>query len=260
VAARREAVPPYLHPVYGVPDDLVRVDLLRFGLEPGPHQVVGRVVGHQLEPYPDRREIEFGRGLGAPAEVLGYLADPVELFLLQVQGSGTLVFEDGSRLRAGYAMSNGRPYRSIGQLLVDEGLITREKMSMQAIRAYLAEHPEDLERVLSSNPSYVFFRPLEASGDGPLGCYGVPVTAGRSIATDRAIFPAPAVAWIQATIPDPTGGRRTIRRFVINQDTGGAIRGPGRVDLFVGAGESAGEVAGRMQDSGSLYLLLPRSI
>jgi membrane-bound lytic murein transglycosylase A len=132
-------------------------------------------------------------------------------------------------------------------------------MSMQAIRAYLAEHPEELERVLSYNPSYVFFRPL-AAADGPLGCYGVPVTAGRSIATDRGLFQAPVVAWIEGTIPDAGGAREPFARFAVNQDTGGAIKGPGRVDLFIGAGDAAGEIAGRMQDEGRLYLLLPRSI
>lgn len=129
---------------------------------------------------------------------------------------------------------------------------------MQAIRTYLAEHPDDLERVLSYNPSYVFFRPLETV-DGPLGCYGVPVTAGRSIATDRRLFPAPAVGWIEGTMPETDGSRREVSRFVVNLDTGGAIRGPGRVDLFIGAGAEAGEIAGRMQDEGRFYLLLPRS-
>ncbi len=256
--ARREREPPFVHPVYGVPDDLVTVDPSVFGIDAG-WKLVGRVEGRELRPYPERRQIDFEDGLRAPAEALGYLADPVDLFFLQVQGSGTLLFEDGSRLRAGYAVSNGRPYRSIGRLLIDDGLVERSRMSMQAIRAYLHDHPEDRVRVLSHNPSYVFFRPLEAS-DGPLGCYGVPVTPGRSIATDRGLFPAPVVAWIEGAIPDEHGSRRPFARFAVNLDTGGAIRGPGRVDLFIGAGPGAGEVAGRMQDEGRLYLLLPRAI
>ena len=180
------------------------------------------------------------------------------MFFLQVQGSGTLVFPDGTRLRAGYAVSNGWEYRSIGKLLIDDGLVPREEMSMQAIRAYLAAHPEDLERVLAFNPSYVFFRPLKTV-DGPLGCYGVPVTAGRSIATDRRLFPAPVIAWIEGTMPDLGGNQRQFSRFAVNQDTGGSIRGPGRVDLFIGAGDQAAEVAGRMNNPGRFYLLLPRS-
>ena len=190
IEARREPESPFEHPVYGVPDDLVTVDLEAFGLEKPPRAVVGRVEDHELIRYADRGEIDFGSGLEGPAPVLGYLADPVDVFFLQVQGSGTLIFPDDTRLRAGYAASNGWDYRSIGRLLIDDGLIPREEMSMQAIRAYLAARPDEIERVLAYNASYVFFRPLESEG-GPLGCYGVPVTAGRSIATDRAALSGP---------------------------------------------------------------------
>lgn len=258
IEARRDPEPPFEHPVYGIPDDLVTVDVEAFGLPKPPRTVVGRVEGHALVPYADRGEIDFGRSLRAPAPVLGYLSDPVDVFFLQVQGSGTLVFPDGTRLRAGYAVSNGWEYRSIGKLLIDDGLVPREEMSMQAIRAYLAAHPEDLERVLAFNPSYVFFRPLKTV-DGPLGCYGIPVTAGRSIATDRRLFPAPVIAWIEGTMPDLDGNQRQFSRFAVNQDTGGSIRGPGRVDLFIGAGDQAAEIAGRMNNPGRFYLLLPSS-
>ena len=259
VEARRNPEPPFEHPVYGIPDDLVTVDVEAFGLSKPPRAVVGRVEEHQLVPYADRREIDFGPGLRSPAAVLGYLSDPVDVFFLQVQGSGTLVFPDATRLRAGYAVSNGREYRSIGKLLIDDGLVPREEMSMQAIRAYLAAHPEELERVFAFNPSYVFFRPLETD-DGPLGCYGVPVTVGRSIATDRRLFPAPVIAWIEGTMPGPDGTQQRFSRFVLNQDTGGSIRGPGRVDLFIGGGDEAAEIAGRMNNPGRLYLFLPSSI
>jgi membrane-bound lytic murein transglycosylase A len=259
VNARRRAEPPYEYPVYGIPEDLVSVDPKVFGFASFPRSLVGRVEGRELRPYAKRGEIDFGDGLSAPAPVLGYLADPVDVFFLQVQGSGTLVFPDGSKLRAGYAVSNGWEYRSIGKLLLDEGLVSREEMSMQAIRSYLAAHPEDLERVLSYNPSYVFFRPLDDSG-GPLGCYGLPVAAGRSIATDRGLFPGPAVAWVTGTMPAIGGGEETFSRFVLNQDTGGSIKGPDRVDLFVGTGDEAAEIAGRMQHLGRLYLFLPISI
>jgi membrane-bound lytic murein transglycosylase A len=259
IEARREPESPFEHPVYGVPDDLVTVDLEAFGLEKPPRAVVGRVENHELIRYADRGEIDFGSGLEGPAPVLGYLADPVDVFFLQVQGSGTLIFPDDTRLRAGYAASNGWDYRSIGRLLIDDGLIPREEMSMQAIRAYLAARPEEIERVLAYNASYVFFRPLESEG-GPLGCYGVAVTAGRSIATDRRLFPAPVVAWIEGTMPGPDGEQQRFSRFVVNQDTGGSIRGPGRVDLFIGAGDEAAEIAGRMNNPGRLYLFLPSSI
>jgi membrane-bound lytic murein transglycosylase A len=257
--ARRQPSPPFVHPLYGWPYDLVTVDVAAFGLESGPRPLVGRIEGRTLVPYPERRTIDFGVGLAAGAPVLGYLADPVDVFFLHVQGSGTLIFEDGSRLRTGFATTNGRDYRSIGRLLLDEGLVERSEMSMQAIRSYLAAHPEEVERVLSFNPSYVFFRPLPAE-DGPPGCFGVPLTPGRSIATDRRLVPAPVAAWVQAGMPAGSSGQRPISRFVLSQDTGSAIRGPGRVDVFIGAGEEAAAIAGRMQSTGRLYLLLPRAI
>ena len=256
--ARRRPEPPFVHPIYGLPDDLVTIDLRAFGLEPASRSLAGRVEAGEVLPYPERDEIDFGVGLRAVPAVLGYLADPVDLFFLHVQGSGTLVFADGTRLRAGYAHSNGQPYRSIGKLLIDDGLVSRDEMSMQAIRSYLSEHPEELRRVLSYNPSYVFFRPLESRG-GPLGCYQLPVTAGRSIATDRRLFPGPVMAYVQGSQPDAGGGEREFSRFVLNQDTGGAIRGPGRVDMFIGSGDAAGEVAGLMKHQGRLYILLPLS-
>jgi membrane-bound lytic murein transglycosylase A len=257
--ARREPEFPFEYPVFGVPDDLVTVDLEAFGLENPPRAVVGRVEDHKLVRYADRNEIDFGRGLASTTPVLGYLADPVDVFFLHVQGSGTLIFPDGTRLRAGYGVSNGWEYRSIGKLLIDDGLIPREEMSMQAIRAYLAARPDEIERVLGYNASYVFFSPLQAEG-GPLGCYGLPVTSGRSIATDRRLFPAPVMAWIEGTMPGPGGEQLRFSRFVLNQDTGGSIRGPGRVDLFIGAGEGAARIAGRMNNLGRLYLFLPSSI
>jgi membrane-bound lytic murein transglycosylase A len=257
--ARREREPPFEHPIYGVPDDLVTINLEAFGLQAQTRQIVGRVDDHQVVPYAERGVIDFGPGLTAPAPVLGYVADPVDLFFLHVQGSGTLVFPDNTRLRVGYAVANGREYRSIGRLLIDDGVISDKNMSMQAIRAYLAANPQELRRVLSYNPSYVFFRPLASAG-GPLGCYGVPLTAGRSIATDRRLFPAPVVAWIEGGMPGPDGEEVPFARFALNQDTGGSIRGPGRVDVFIGAGAEAGEIAGRMKHPGRFYLLLPRSI
>jgi membrane-bound lytic murein transglycosylase A len=259
VEARRKLEPPFQYPVYAVPDDLVEVDLGDFGIDLGPKRLVGRVEGDTLVPYADRETIDYDPDYVVPAHVLGYLADPLDVFFLQVQGSGTLIFADGTRLRAGYAIGNGHRYRSIGRLLIDDGLVSRGEMSMQAIRTYLESNPDDLRRVLAYNRSYVFFRPLPAEG-GPLGCYGVPLTAGRSIATDRRLVPAPVVAWITGAMPDGASGERKFERFAFNQDTGGSIVGPGRVDLFIGAGDAAAEIAGRMQHGGRLYLLLPSSI
>lgn len=257
IDARRKAVPSFAHPVYGVPDDLVTAHLADFGADAGPTRIIGRVENGRLVPYPERDVIDFGSGLTPDVEVLGWVNDPVDVFFLHVQGSGTLVFDDGELQRAGYAATNGRPYRSIGRLLIDDGLVSSEEMSMQAIRTYLEEHPDDLVRVLGYNPSYVFFRPLPSDG-GPLGCYGEPVTGGRSIATDRRLFPAPVMAWISTTVPALDGDDEPVARFVLNQDTGGSITGPGRVDLFFGQGDEAGALAGRTKHLGELYFLIPR--
>jgi membrane-bound lytic murein transglycosylase A len=255
--ARKEAGEPFIHPVYALPDDLLTIDLADFGLEIDRKPLVGRVDGRRVVPYPDRDAIDFDDALTGKAGVIGYLSDLVDLFFLHVQGSGTLLFPSGEKVRAGYAGSNGRAYRSIGRLLLDEKVMTVEEMSMQAIKRWLADNPEEVRRVLAHNPSYVFFRALPTSG-GPLGCYGLPVTAGRSIATDRRIFPAPVVAYIVGTMPSASGDDVSFARFAVNQDTGGAIRGPGRVDIFFGAGDQAGELAGRTKHLGRLYFLLPR--
>lgn len=257
--ARRSPVGRFVHPVYGLPPDHLEVDWKAFGLDNPGHRLVGRVEGRKVIPYPDRTAIDGEGALPAGTPVLGWVADPVELFFLHVQGSGTLVFADGERLRAGYADTNGRAYVSIGRLLIAEGVIPAEEMSMQAIIAWLEAHPEERARILGANPSYVFFRPLEADG-GPLGCYGRPLTAGRSIATDRGLFPAPVLGWVRGTLPAAHAGDPPVpfARFVLNQDTGGSIRGPGRVDLFWGAGDAAGDRAGRTANRGELYFLLSR--
>jgi membrane-bound lytic murein transglycosylase A len=257
--ARRTPEEPFIHPVYGLPPDHLEVDWQAFGLDNPGHRLVGRVEGRKVIPYPDRTAIDGEGALPADTPVLGWVADPVELFFLHVQGSGTLVFDDGERLRAGYADTNGRDYVSIGRILIAEGAIPAEEMSMQAITAWLEAHPEERERILGANPSYVFFRPLEADG-GPLGCYGRPLTAGRSIATDRGLFPAPILGWVRGTLPAAQAGDPPVAfaRFVLNQDTGGSIRGPGRVDLFWGTGDAAGDRAGRTANRGEPYFLLPR--
>jgi membrane-bound lytic murein transglycosylase A len=240
-----------------VPDDLVTVDLSVFDVVADRTTLVGRLDDSRLVPYPDRGAIDFETALPSSTPRLAYLDDPIELFFLHVQGSGILRFPDGERVRVGYAGSNGRPYRSIGRLLIDEGAVSLEQMSMQAITSYLRDHPDERQRVLGFNPKYVFFRSLPATG-GPLGCYGEAVTGGRSIATDRRLFPAPTMAWIRGTVPGERGDE-PIARFVLNQDTGGSIRGPGRVDLFFGQGRAAGELAGRTKHLGELYFLLPKA-
>ena len=190
--------------------------------------------GWRYPRYLSRAEIEAGR-LGTAARPLAWARDPIDVFFLEVEGSGTLRFPDGREVRVGPAATNGHPYRSIGRLLIDEGRLTEETVSMDAIRSWLIENPSERARVFRHNQSVVFFRRLEGP---PVGSLGVPLTPARSIATDVRVFPAGGLAFVRTERPsrlvDGRVGWSPVSRFVLNQDTGGAIRGPGRVDLFFG--------------------------
>lgn len=257
--ARRQAQGSFKYPVYAMPEDLVWIDLRQFGEQYPAKRLVGQVKGNRVQPYPDREAIDYKKVIEGKAEVLGYVSDSVEVFFLHIQGSGQLEFEDGAKRRVGYASSNGQPYRSIGKMLLNKKLMEPGSMSMQGIKAFLETNPQYLRQVLSHNPSYVFFRPLPVIG-GPLGCFGQPLTAGRSVATDRRLFPGLTLGYITGTMPALGGGSEPLARFVFNQDTGGAIRGPGRLDLFFGSGPQAGELAGRMKNPGKLYFFFPRDL
>ncbi|HXG52507.1 MAG TPA: MltA domain-containing protein [candidate division Zixibacteria bacterium] len=249
------ATPEYRFPLYRRPPDLITAELVTATPEVAVERVTGRVEGESFLPYYSRREIEESDRLRG--HEIAWVKDPVDLFFLHVQGSGVLRFADGRRLHVSYAASNGRPYRSIGRLLADAGRIPREEMSMQRLRRYLAEHPEEQRDIMAHNESYVFFRAVE---DGPLGSLDFPLTPGRSIATDGRLFPKGALAFIATDVPvvDAAGelkGWRPTTRFVLNQDTGSAIRGPRRADLYFGTGETAGAAAGLMNRPGRLYFL-----
>ena len=209
--------------------------------------------------YLTRAEIEAGQ-LGAAARPLAWARDPIDVFFMEVEGSGTLRFPDGREMRVGPAATNGRPYRSIGRLLIDEGRLTEETVSMQSIRTWLMENPSERARVLRYNQSVVFFRRLDGP---PLGSLGVALTPARSIATDSRLFPAGGLAFIRTERPLKLSDGRVvwspISRFVLNQDTGGAIRGPGRVDVFWGRGGDADLAASEMKQLGDLYFLVPKA-
>ena len=248
----------YNVPVYGPPGDLIRVDLGQFSERWKGQRTAGRLRGNRLVPYPDRREIRTSGLSGAP--IIAWARDPVDLFFIEVQGSGALQLPSGGEFRIGYAGANGRGYKSIGKLLIDDGKIERAKVSMQSIRAYLEAHPEEINRVLDYNPSVVFFRRLDGP---PLGSLGLPVTPRRSIATDHNLFPRGALGFLITDLPALGDDGRTVAegpltRFVLNQDRGGAIRGAGRVDFFWGRGAEATERAGVMKQPGRLLFLVPK--
>ena len=247
----------YGTPLYKRPADLVTVNLGLFSDDLKGKRVAGRVKDGELVPFPARKEIEAGALAGRDLELV-WVDDPVDAFFLQIQGSGRVELDDGSELRVGYAAQNGRDYVPIGRKLIERGALARENVSMQSIRQWLADNPGQADEVMNENPSFVFFRELK--GEGPVGGQGVALTAGRSIAVDRRQVPYGAPVWLETQAPDPDAAKpdRPFRRLMVAQDTGGAIRGPVRGDVFWGYGEDAASVAGRMKHQGRWYLLLPK--
>jgi membrane-bound lytic murein transglycosylase A len=261
LAGRLEQDSDFCYPLYALPPDLLTIQLASF--DPGRfsgERLVGRLEGRRVMPYFTRAEIDRDGKLDHCGCQLAWLKDPVDAFFLHVQGSGVIRLPDGRSLRIGYAGANGRPYRSIGKVLIDRGLISSEEMSLQAIRAYLRDHSEARDEVMWHNESYVFFRWVK---EGPLGSLNVPLTAGRSLATDPRYHPKGALAYLETNRPriDASGqiaDREPMCRWALNQDTGGAIKGPGRVDLFWGTGDEAEDQAGRMKEPGKLYFLIKK--
>ena len=243
----------FAQPVRGVPDDLLTIDLSAVFPELRDKRVRGRLEGNKVVPYWTRSEID-ARGDRLPARTLLYVDDPVELFFLQVQGSGRVRLPDGATIRLGYADQNGHPYQSIGRALVDRGELRLEDASMQGIQAWGRANPARLPELLAVNPSYVFFREMPNGNGGPVGALGVPLTAERSIAVDPRSVPLGAPVFLATTRPNST---RPLNRLVMAQDTGGAIKGAVRADFFWGFGKEAGEQAGRMKQAGRMWVLLP---
>jgi membrane-bound lytic murein transglycosylase A len=248
----------YRFPIYARPSDLLTVDLSLFSEKYAGQRIIGRRAGQTVVPYYDRDEIDSEGVLDGKAEVLAWVDDPVDVFFVQIQGSGKVYLDNGQVLNIHYHTSNGRPYRSIGTLLIADKEISVDDMSMQKIREYLNNHPEKMTTVFNYNPSYVFFK---VEPKGPLGNINVKLTPGRSIALDRRIFPPAALAFVEAQKPmvDSFGrieSWQPFNRFALNQDTGGAIQGPGRADLFFGSGPYAEIAAGHLKHAGKLYFLV----
>ncbi|HSE01575.1 MAG TPA: murein transglycosylase A [Burkholderiales bacterium] len=249
----RRATPRYRYPVYGVPDDLLEVDLAEAYPELKGLRLRGRVDGRRVVPYYDRAQIGQGRAPLAGREI-AWVEDAVELFFLQVQGSGRITLDNGETLLVGYADNNGLPYRSIGRHLVERGELPLEKASMQGIQAWGRANPDKLTELLNHNARYVFFRELPAGLPGPIGSLGVPLTARRSVAVDPGVVPLGAPVYIATTWPLSS---RPLNRLMLAQDTGNAIRGAVRADFFWGHGDEAAREAGRMKQPLKMWVLLP---
>jgi membrane-bound lytic murein transglycosylase A len=246
-------------PLLSRPDDLVSVELSLFDGTFARQTFFGRVQEGRLVPYFTRREIAEG-AISDRTSALAWLADPFDAFTLQVQGSGRLRLENDKVLRLGYDGKNGLPYRSIGAALIAAGEIPKERMSMSAIRSWLARHPEQADDLLASNPSYVFFRRLELDPDvGPPGALGVPLSSLRSLAIDTTLFELGFPVWLDTLVPaaDNPNRMEPFRRLMFAQDTGSAIRGAVRGDIYFGSGDSAGRRAGHMKAQGRYFFLLP---
>lgn len=238
---------PYRYPLYLRPDDLVMVDLGEFREELKGQRIAGRVKSGQLKPYEDRAAIVAGKWPHND-KALVWVDDAADAFFVQVQGSGVVTMDDGTELRIGYAGQNGWPYYAIGRELVKRGHLAKEDVSMQAIRAWLGAHPGEADEIMNTNKSYVFFRRLEK--EGPEGGEGVVLTPGRSLAVDHSKIPYGVPVWLATAEPD-------LSRLMVAQDTGGAIRGAVRGDVFWGYGPEAEKIAGPMKAKGRYWLLLP---
>ncbi|MBI5892014.1 MAG: murein transglycosylase A [Nitrosomonadales bacterium] len=245
----------FAYPIYGPPDDMLDVDMGELYPQFRGQRVRGRLVGKRVVPYFNRAEIDAGQAPALQGREIFWVENPVELFFLQIQGSGRIELEDGTRVKIGYAEQNGHSYASIGKKLVDMGELKLEEASMQGIKNWAEKNPERLFTLLGHNPSYVFFRELPDTLSAPLGALGVPLTNEYSIAVDQRTIPLGVPVFISTTQPSST---EPLNRLMFAQDTGGAIKGAVRADFFWGFGEYAAARAGSMKQSLRMWVLFPR--
>jgi len=244
----------YPYPLYRQPSDLITVDLSEVYPELKYKRVRGKLVGNKIMPYSTRAEIEADPSPLTGNEIV-WVDDIIDVFFLQIQGSGLVQLDDGTQAHVGYADQNGHAYNSIGRILIDRGELTLDQASMQGIKDWARNHLDQLRELLNSNPSYVFFRELPAGLSGPLGALGVPLSAERSVAIDPKFIPLGAPIFLSTTQPNSS---KALKRLMIAQDTGGAIKGGVRADFFWGAGDDAGAKAGAMKQSGKIWVFLPK--
>lgn len=250
---RSEAYPV---PIYPLPADYLKVDLGDFRADLAGQGIIGRIENGRLAPARTRAEIEAGALDGAAKPIL-WLADPIDAFFLHIQGSGRIRLDDGSVLGVGVAGTNGHTYVSIGRRLVARGALEKGTVTAQAIRAWLKDNPDEAQSLMQENPRYVFFGILDGE---PIGAQGVTLTARRSLAVDTRWIALGVPVWLDTRVADTSAAPDRIRRLMVAQDTGGAIIGIVRGDVYWGAGGEAGDVAGRMNVAGRYHLLLPRAL
>lgn len=250
----RSKTPRYQYPLYAKPNDLITVELGDVYPELANKRVRGRLLTNKLVPYYKRGEIEVEASPLKGNELL-WLDDPVEAFFLQIQGSGLVQLDSGEQVHVGYADQNGHAYNSIGKLLIERGELTADKASMQGIKDWARANSGKLRDLLNNNPSYVFFRELPSGLPGPLGALGVPILAERSVAVDPRFIPLGAPVFLDSTFPNSS---LPLKRLMMAQDTGGAIKGGVRADFFWGSGNNAGKQAGAMKQQGRMWVLLPK--
>jgi membrane-bound lytic murein transglycosylase A len=245
----------YQYPLYSRPDDLLRIDLAEVYPELSKMRLRGRVVGNKVVAYHDRKAID-GEDSPLTGKELVWVDDPVAVFFLHVQGSGRIQLADGSMMAVGYADQNGQPYTSIGKILIQRGEIEREDVSLFTIRQWLQQNPEQAQALLEENRSYVFFQLRENADENPRGSLNIPLTPSRSIAVDPSNIPLGSPVWLDTSYPGETD--HTLQRLTFAQDTGGAIKGYARADMFWGNGDMAEKLAGEMKQPAELFVLLPR--
>jgi membrane-bound lytic murein transglycosylase A len=259
IKASRKKGNDYRYPVFGVPDDLITVDLSEIYPELKSMRLRGRIEGKKLLPYYSRAEWAPQEAKRA-SNALMWASDPIDLFFLQIQGSGQVDLVDDKRdgqqrVRISYADQNGQPYRAVGKWLAEQGEMKIEQTSMQGIKTWAAANPKRLQELLNVNPSMVFFRELPVEGSGPPGALAVPLTPERSIAVDPRVTPLGSPVWLATTRPNSD---ELLQRLMLAQDTGGAIRGSVRADFYWGSGAEAGSQAGKMKQKGRMWVLLPK--
>ncbi|MDH5353859.1 MAG: MltA domain-containing protein [Gammaproteobacteria bacterium] len=245
----------FRYPLYGVPKDLLIVDLGEIYPELKSMRLRGKLDGNRVVPYYDRAQLNDNEDLLQGTEIL-WVDSLVDVFFLHIQGSGRVQLTDGSTAAVGYAEQNGHPYQSIGKVLIEMGELERDQVTLFTIKDWLKSNPNRLNEVLSRNPSYIFFELRDGQADGPLGSLNVALTPRRSIAVDRSVIPLGAPVWLQTTLPDEQ--QSPLNTLMLAQDTGGAIKGHVRADVFWGRGDEAEKLAGLMKQQGKLFVLLPR--